>query len=95
MQISEDLLHNLTFILYLQRGFIEAQDDDGLLEILGFKQGWHASFVVVELICTRHIAQVLDYENPIFYQSLFYSTKRSIKLFLAIALNIITYLKVS
>lgn len=38
---------------------MEAQADDGLLEIFGLKQGWHASFVMVELISAKHIAQVL------------------------------------
>ncbi|KAJ0965673.1 hypothetical protein J5N97_026811 [Dioscorea zingiberensis] len=43
---------------YLEkRGFVEAHADDGLLEIFGLKQGWHASFVMVELITAKHIAQ--------------------------------------
>ncbi|KAK4257629.1 hypothetical protein QN277_007192 [Acacia crassicarpa] len=43
---------------YLEkRGFVEANVDDGLLEIFGLKQGWHASFVMVELISAKHIAQ--------------------------------------
>ncbi|XAR66682.1 Diacylglycerol kinase [Bertholletia excelsa] len=43
---------------YLEkRGFVEAQVDDGLLEIFGLKQGWHASFVMTELISAKHIAQ--------------------------------------
>ncbi|KAJ3693377.1 hypothetical protein LUZ60_008857 [Juncus effusus] len=43
---------------YLEkRGFVEAQADDGLLEIFGLKQGWHASLVMVELISAKHIAQ--------------------------------------
>ncbi|KAG0473985.1 hypothetical protein HPP92_015842 [Vanilla planifolia] len=43
---------------YLEkRGFVEAHVDDGLLEIFGLKQGWHASFVMVELITAKHIAQ--------------------------------------
>ncbi|KAL9685834.1 hypothetical protein QQ045_023288 [Rhodiola kirilowii] len=43
---------------YLEkRGFLEAQPDDGLLEVFGLKQGWHASFVMVELIPAKHIAQ--------------------------------------
>uniref|UniRef100_A0A0D9X5U0 Diacylglycerol kinase n=1 Tax=Leersia perrieri TaxID=77586 RepID=A0A0D9X5U0_9ORYZ len=43
---------------YLEkRGFVEAQSDDGLLEIFGLKQGWHASLVMVELISAKHIAQ--------------------------------------
>ncbi|KAI3775325.1 hypothetical protein L1987_49896 [Smallanthus sonchifolius] len=34
---------------YLEKkGFVEANSDDGLLEIFGFKQGWHASFVMVD-----------------------------------------------
>ncbi|KAG0463146.1 hypothetical protein HPP92_021622 [Vanilla planifolia] len=41
----------------LKKGFVEAQSDDGLLEIFGLKQGWHASFVMVELISAKHIAQ--------------------------------------
>ncbi|EEE68333.1 hypothetical protein OsJ_26615 [Oryza sativa Japonica Group] len=40
-----------------KRGFVEAQSDDGLLEIFGLKQGWHASLVMVELISAKHIAQ--------------------------------------
>ncbi|XP_031481010.1 diacylglycerol kinase 4-like [Nymphaea colorata] len=43
---------------YLEkRGFVEARADDGLLEIFGFKQGWHASFVMAELINAKHLAQ--------------------------------------
>ncbi|KAI9125477.1 hypothetical protein K1719_002895 [Acacia pycnantha] len=43
---------------YLEkRHFVEAHVDDGLLEIFGLKQGWHASFVMVELISAKHIAQ--------------------------------------
>ena len=48
---------------HLQRGFVEANADDGLLEIFGLKHGWHASFVMVELISAKHIAQV---SNPVF-----------------------------
>ncbi|RWW39375.1 hypothetical protein BHE74_00055309 [Ensete ventricosum] len=44
---------------YLEKkNFFEAQVDDGLLEIFGLKHGWHASFVMVELISAKHIAQV-------------------------------------
>ncbi|KAK8501262.1 hypothetical protein V6N12_008282 [Hibiscus sabdariffa] len=43
---------------YLEKkGFVEARADDGILEILGLKQGWHASFVMVKLISAKHIAQ--------------------------------------
>ncbi|KFK40260.1 hypothetical protein AALP_AA3G351100 [Arabis alpina] len=43
---------------YLEkRGFVEAHCDDGLIEVFGFKQGWHASFVMAELISAKHIAQ--------------------------------------
>ncbi|KAK4415246.1 Diacylglycerol kinase [Sesamum alatum] len=43
---------------YLEkRGFVEAHADDGLLEVFGLKQGWHASMVMVELISAKHIAQ--------------------------------------
>lgn len=44
--------------LLCQRGFVEARADDGLLEIFGLKQGWHASFVLVEIISAKHLAQV-------------------------------------
>ncbi|XP_074570006.1 diacylglycerol kinase 3-like [Curcuma longa] len=40
-----------------QRRFYEARADDGLLEIFGMKQGWHASMVMVEIISAVHIAQ--------------------------------------
>jgi diacylglycerol kinase (ATP) len=44
---------------YLEkRGFVEAHCDDGLIEIFGLKQGWHASFVMAEIISAKHIAQV-------------------------------------
>ncbi|GER38042.1 diacylglycerol kinase family protein [Striga asiatica] len=43
---------------YLEkRGFVEARADDGFLEVFGFKQGWHASMVMVELISAKHIIQ--------------------------------------
>ncbi|KAG7023409.1 Diacylglycerol kinase 7, partial [Cucurbita argyrosperma subsp. argyrosperma] len=43
---------------YLEkRGFVEAHADDGLLEIFGLKQGWHTSFVMVDIISAKHIAQ--------------------------------------
>ncbi|KAI4982558.1 hypothetical protein ZWY2020_023050 [Hordeum vulgare] len=43
---------------YLEkRGFVEAHSDDGLIEIFGLKEGWHASFVMAELIKAKHIAQ--------------------------------------
>ncbi|KAJ9557886.1 hypothetical protein OSB04_012500 [Centaurea solstitialis] len=45
---------------YLEKkGFVEAKSDDGLLEIFGFKHGWHASFVMVDLISAKHIAQIM------------------------------------
>ncbi|KAI9191820.1 hypothetical protein LWI28_013999 [Acer negundo] len=50
---------------YLEKkGFVEAHADDGLLEVFGLKQGWHASFVMVELISAKHIAQVRDGSMP-------------------------------
>lgn len=46
---------------YLEkRGFVEAHVDDGLLEIFGLKHGWHASFVMTELISAIHIAQAAE-----------------------------------
>lgn len=48
-KLSEEYLEN--------RGFVEPNVDDGLLEIFGLKHGWHASFVMVELISAKHIAQ--------------------------------------
>jgi hypothetical protein len=32
-----------------------------LVEIFGLKEGWHASFVMAELIKAKHIAQVLAF----------------------------------
>lgn len=51
-----------------QRGFVEAHCDDGLIEIFGFKQGWHASFVMAELISAKHIAQVTS-KTPVNIES--------------------------
>jgi len=48
----------------LQRGFVEAHSDDGLLEIFGLKEGWHASFVMAEVIKAKHIAQVHSFFLP-------------------------------
>ncbi|KAJ0746316.1 putative diacylglycerol kinase (ATP) [Helianthus annuus] len=46
---------------YLQKkGFVEAKADDGVLEVFGFKHGWHASFVMAELISAKHIAQASE-----------------------------------
>ncbi|KAG5225831.1 diacylglycerol kinase family protein [Salix suchowensis] len=48
---------------YLEKkGFVEAHVDDGLLEIFGLKQGWHASFVMVELISAKHIARLQQFD---------------------------------
>ncbi|XP_071696421.1 diacylglycerol kinase 3-like [Rutidosis leptorrhynchoides] len=44
----------------IKKGFVEANADDGLLEIFGFKHGWHASFVMVDLISAKHIAQATE-----------------------------------
>lgn len=46
--------------MLFQKGFVEPHVDDGLLEVFGLKQGWHASFVMGELIQAKHIAQVLN-----------------------------------
>ncbi|KAK3011170.1 hypothetical protein RJ639_010937 [Escallonia herrerae] len=43
-----------------KKGFVEAHADDGLLEIFGLKHGWHASFVMVELISAKHLAQAVS-----------------------------------
>ena len=56
----------LAFYADLQKGFVEAHSDDGLLEIFGLKEGWHASFVMAELIKAKHIAQV-----PFFFALVF------------------------
>ncbi|GLT80412.1 hypothetical protein SLA2020_518530 [Shorea laevis] len=40
-----------------KKGVVKAHADDCLLEIYGLKQGWHASFVMVELISAKHIAR--------------------------------------
>ncbi|XP_075636392.1 diacylglycerol kinase 4-like [Castanea sativa] len=42
---------------------VEAHADDGLLEIFGLKQGWHASFVMFELIFAKHIAQRVPFQS--------------------------------
>eukprot|EP01018_Ginkgo_biloba_P007102 Gb_24490 [translate_table: standard] len=45
---------------YLEkRGFVEANSDDGLLEIFGLKEGWHTSFVMIDLITAKHLAQAV------------------------------------
>lgn len=78
-----DAFLKFLFFCYFQRGFVEAHHDDGLLEIFGLKQGWHASFVMVELISAKHIAQVLHVTGILYclcsyiklYQMLMYSLR--------------------
>ncbi|GJW09110.1 reverse transcriptase domain-containing protein, partial [Tanacetum coccineum] len=48
-----------------KKGFVKAKLDDGLLEVFGFKQGWHASLVMVDLCSAKHISQ---YNNIIVHQ---------------------------
>lgn len=43
---------------------MEAHCDDGLIEIFGLKQGWHASFVMAQIITAKHIAQVHKTKHP-------------------------------
>ena len=50
------LTFTLIFLGLLPKRLFEAYADDGLLEIFGLKQGLHASFVMFELISTKHIA---------------------------------------
>lgn len=52
------MFDGICFFMFSQKGFVEADVADGLLEIFGLKQGWHASFVMVDLISAKHIAQV-------------------------------------
>lgn len=63
---------------------MEANADDGLLEVFGFKQGWHASFVMVELISAKHIAQVhqVQFKPVLQLSSLRESSFISLKFFL-------------
>ncbi|KAH9298549.1 hypothetical protein KI387_030231 [Taxus chinensis] len=51
---------------YLEKkGLVKAQVHDGLIEIFGLKDGWHTSFVMVDLITAKHIAQdVLNNLTP-------------------------------
>lgn len=54
-----------SFVIFCsQRGFVEAHCDDGLIEIFGLKQGWHASFVMAQIITAKHIAQVHKTKHP-------------------------------
>lgn len=57
-ELNSLMLTRIFIFVVFQRGFVEAHCDDGLIEIFGFKQGWHASFVMAELISAKHIAQV-------------------------------------
>ncbi|KAK9130206.1 hypothetical protein Sjap_010693 [Stephania japonica] len=55
---------------YLEKkGFVEAHVDDGVIEIFGLKQGWHASFVLVDLITAKHIAQAFHYSVRYHFKS--------------------------
>jgi hypothetical protein len=42
----------------LQKGFILPKSDDGLLEIFGLIDGWHASLVMLSLRSAKRLAQV-------------------------------------
>ncbi|GJY34728.1 diacylglycerol kinase 4-like protein [Tanacetum coccineum] len=55
---------------YLEKnGFVEARADDGVLEVFGFKHGWHASFVMVELILAKHIRNLNHRSASIYNES--------------------------
>ncbi|GKC28545.1 diacylglycerol kinase 4-like protein [Tanacetum coccineum] len=63
MQAGEDLdtpysLKRSEEVVLDHNAFVEARVHDGVLEVFWFKHGWHASFVMVELISAKHIAQV-------------------------------------
>jgi hypothetical protein len=41
-----------------QEGFVEAKSDDGLLEIVGFRDGWHTAFVMISVLTAVRLCQV-------------------------------------
>lgn len=43
---------------FLQKGFIQPRADDGLLEIFGLFDGWHASLIMLSLRSAKRLAQV-------------------------------------
>ncbi|KAL2654204.1 hypothetical protein R1flu_022332 [Riccia fluitans] len=40
-----------------QEGFVEARPDDGILEIVGLRDGWHTAVVMLELLTAYRLAQ--------------------------------------
>jgi len=45
--------------MYFYKGFVEADAAEGRLEIFGLKQGWRASFVMVDLTTAEHILLIV------------------------------------
>ncbi|KAL3686113.1 hypothetical protein R1sor_004135 [Riccia sorocarpa] len=42
-----------------QEGFVEAKPDDGILEIVGLRDGWHTAVVLLELLTAYRLAQAI------------------------------------
>jgi hypothetical protein len=42
----------------MQEGFGEQKCDDGVLEIMGLKDGWHSAFVLLEVSTAVRLCQV-------------------------------------
>ncbi|CAK9875307.1 unnamed protein product [Sphagnum jensenii] len=40
-----------------KEGFVEAKSDDGLLEIVGFRDGWHTAFVMISVLTAVRLCQ--------------------------------------
>lgn len=46
-----------------QMGFEPAKPDDGLLEIVGLRDGWHAAFVMISALTAIRLCQVTTLMN--------------------------------
>ncbi|KAG6553944.1 hypothetical protein Mapa_004861 [Marchantia paleacea] len=42
-----------------REGFVEARADDGILEVVGLRDGWHTAVVLLELLTAFRLAQVV------------------------------------
>ena len=51
----------------MQEGFGEQKCDDGVLEIMGLKDGWHSAFVLLEVSTAVRLCQV---SGPIYLKAL-------------------------
>ena len=58
LSVKARMLLKVEAIGRMQEGFEEQTCDDGLLEIMALKDGWHSAFVLLEVSTAVRLCQV-------------------------------------